>query len=407
MATVHADGTEQSPPAMGHVNNLSDGAEKISPGDVSKHASNLGNASQAASDLGDHIRSLRDDVLRNMSGKDADAIADHFDQLAKASYEKADQTKQAQAALQNVTTIMESVKAKVKAIAQKAKEDDKSNRKLIEDTKAKKSDDLKSASSEIEKLRKDNADMSGKAQKAIEDALNRAEQQIDEALKPLGIEMQGGGFVAITPAKSPGNTTPQNAGAPINTGSTTPTSGSAPGGGAASGGAVASGGSSGSGSSGGTGASAAKPSGPPPKPIPAGEKNPAKIAEALKGQWASDLMQNQAVPMDKGIDPTECCANFTSACLKKAGLIDWHSDSVSSGDLPNHLKQDGWQVIPASEAKAGDVAIVNGGHHVEICAGDGKLIGSNNTGGGSGPQQVSYDSSSLKSATMVLRAPSK
>lgn len=406
MVAVDSAGKEYPPPAMGDVHNLNAGAEKISPGDVSKQAGKLGNASQAASDLGDHLRSLRDEVQRTMSGKDADAIAAHIDQLAKASYQKSDETKQAQAALQNVTTIMESVKAQVKHIAEQAKEKDKSNRQLIEDTKAKKKDDLDSASSEIEKLRKDNEHMSGQAKKAIEDALNRAEQQIDDALKPLGIEMQGGGFVAITPARSPGNTAPQSAGPAIDAGSATPMSGSAPGGGADTGGAaVASSGSSGSSSSGGTGASAATPSGPPPKPIKVDGKNPAKIAEQLKGQWAADLMANQSVPMTKGVPTTVCCANFVSGCLQKAGLINFHSTAVA--DLQAKLQAQGWQVISPSEAKPGDVAIVNHGHHVELCAGNGNLIGSNNTNGGSGPQQISDDHSSLASATMVLRAPGK
>lgn len=404
----HTD--EPSPQSLSDVHNYAAGSEKISPADVSKQAGNLGNVSQAASDLGDHLRSLRDEVQRTMSGKDADAIAAHIDKLAKASHQTSEHTRQAQAALQDVTHIMESVKAKVKNIAEQAKEKDKSNRQLIADTKAKKKDDLESAAGEIEKLRQDNEHMSGEAKKAIEEELDRAEKAIDNALKPLGIEMEDGGFVAIQPAGQPsGATSPQGAtGAPIDTGGT---SSSGAGGGSSTAGATGASGaatSTGSSSSGGSTSSSGgseAPSGPAPKPLKGGEKNPAKIAEHFLGVHAEDLKKSGKLPMDPGVPSDVCCANFTSACLQKAGLIDWHSNSVSSGDLQNHLKQDGWQVIPASEAKAGDVAIVNGGEHVEMCAGDGKLIGSNNNLP-DGTQSVSYDNTSLKSATMVLRAPS-
>lgn len=127
----------------------------------------------------------------------------------------------------------------------------------------------------------------------------------------------------------------------------------------------------------------------------AGSGNPAGIAEGLLHTSASSIMQNQQVPMDKGIPTDVCCANFASACLVKAGEIpqSQHTNSVST--LSSELKGDGWHNESRSEAKPGDVCIVGSDEHVEIVASNDNgritLVGSNNTDGGSGPQAVSYD----------------
>ncbi|MDR6409120.1 CHAP domain-containing protein [Paraburkholderia sp. 22099] len=128
---------------------------------------------------------------------------------------------------------------------------------------------------------------------------------------------------------------------------------------------------------------------------PAGNGNAAGVAQTQLHKSAASIMQNQGVPMEKGVDTTVCCANFVSACLVKAGDIpqSQHTNLVST--LDSELKRDGWHNVSRSEAKPGDVCIVGADEHVEIVASNdhGKitLIGSNNTQGGSGPQVVSYD----------------
>jgi hypothetical protein len=127
----------------------------------------------------------------------------------------------------------------------------------------------------------------------------------------------------------------------------------------------------------------------------AGSGNPAGIAEGQLHQTAASLMQNQNVPMDKGVDTTECCANFASACLVKSGEIpaSQHTNLVST--LHGELEHDGWHSESRSAAKPGDICIVGSDQHVEIVAANDNgritLVGSNNTQGGSGPQAVSYD----------------
>src|SRR3546814_7803516 len=74
------------------------------------------------------------------------------------------------------------------------------------------------------------------------------------------------------------------------------------------------------------------------------------------------------------------CANFVTAVLQDAGLINWHDNTVAG--TSSRLQAEGWTVVPASQAKPGDVCILNYGGHVELVAsnnnGDIKLIGSNN-----------------------------
>jgi hypothetical protein len=127
----------------------------------------------------------------------------------------------------------------------------------------------------------------------------------------------------------------------------------------------------------------------------AGSGNPAGIAEGLLNTSASNIMQNQQVPMDKGIPTDVCCANFASACLVKAGELPESQHTNSVGTLDSELKGDGWHDESRSQAKPGDVCIVGGDEHVEIVASNDNgritLVGSNNTEGGSGPQVVSYD----------------
>jgi hypothetical protein len=129
---------------------------------------------------------------------------------------------------------------------------------------------------------------------------------------------------------------------------------------------------------------------------PLGARNPAGVAQGLLGHSAQSIMDGQQVPMNRGVNPRECCANFASACLVKAGYLSPsdHTDRVS--DLRSTLLQKGWHVVSRNEATPGAVCIKGGDQHVELVAknenGTVTLIGSNNQGG-SGPQVVSYDGS--------------
>lgn len=126
----------------------------------------------------------------------------------------------------------------------------------------------------------------------------------------------------------------------------------------------------------------------------------AQIAQKYLGWWAGDLKVSGNLPMNPNVPNTVCCANFVSAVLQKAGLIDFHTDLVTGSNsghsqaLGTMLMARGWTKVPASQARPGDVAIVNNGGHTELVHSNnnGKitLIGSNNTNGGSGPQQISY-----------------
>lgn len=148
-------------------------------------------------------------------------------------------------------------------------------------------------------------------------------------------------------------------------------------------------------------------------PRPNGGSGGDVLATAQKylGQSASALMANTSdgLPMQAGIPNTVCCANFVSAVLIESGQLppNLHTNSVSQ--LNATLRAQGWTEVPAGQAQPGDVVIIKGGgvSHTEIYAGDGKMIGSNNTGGGSGPQEVSYGNLSwaLGKGAVILRAP--
>lgn len=126
------------------------------------------------------------------------------------------------------------------------------------------------------------------------------------------------------------------------------------------------------------------------------------IAKQFLGRNASELKRSGDLPMNPNVSSDICCANFVSAVLQKAGLLDRHTDLVSgssktgtgvNGSIGQILKDRGWKVVDAAHAKPGDVAIVNNGHHVELVSsnngGDITLIGSNNINA-DGTQQVSY-----------------
>lgn len=133
-----------------------------------------------------------------------------------------------------------------------------------------------------------------------------------------------------------------------------------------------------------------QPAEPEPEPTP--KPNPADIAEQLLGRDAAVLKGSGDLPMDPNVPNDVCCANFVTATLQRAGLIDWHSNLVA--ETSQRLQDQGWRVVPASAAKPGDVAIFNGSQHTELVSandnGQLTLIGSNNVNS-DGSQRVSYD----------------
>ena len=163
------------------------------------------------------------------------------------------------------------------------------------------------------------------------------------------------------------------------------------------------GGSGGSGAAGGvTGPGRTAPGG--------GSGNVVEIAQQYLGRNASSLKvdRSDALPMDPNVPNNVCCANFVSAVLIEAGQLppNLHTNSVAT--LKSNLQGQGWTSVPANEARPGDVVIIQGGgvSHTEIYAGDGKMIGSNNTNA-DGSQKVGYGNLSWatgKGAT-IWRAP--
>jgi len=158
----------------------------------------------------------------------------------------------------------------------------------------------------------------------------------------------------------------------------------------------------GSGSAGGVGSAGGTPG--------AGDGNVADIARSYLGQNASSLKtnSNDNLPMDPNCPSSECCANFVSAVLVQSGELpaSLHTDSVDQ--LKTTLLSQGWTAVPASEAKAGDVVIMQGGgiSHTEIVSGPGQMIGSNNINA-DGSQKVSTNSLSYAQSHggLILRAP--
>ncbi len=122
-----------------------------------------------------------------------------------------------------------------------------------------------------------------------------------------------------------------------------------------------------------------------------GNGNVVDIAQRFLGRNASDLKRSGELPMESWVPNDVNCANFVTAVLQKAGMINWHDNTVAG--TASRLKAQGWKVVPASQAKPGDVCILNYGGHVELVASNNnghiKLIGSNNTNA-DGSQRVGY-----------------
>jgi LysM repeat protein len=161
---------------------------------------------------------------------------------------------------------------------------------------------------------------------------------------------------------------------------------------------------------GGSGGGSAVEGGSPVGGVGSGSSDVARIAEKYLGQNASSLKlnRNDALPMNPNVPSNVCCANFVSAVLTEAGKLpgNLHTDSVAQ--LNSTLRARGWTPVPASEAKPGDVVIIQGGgvSHTEIVSGPGKMIGSNNVNA-DGTQRISHNNLSwaLSNGGVILRAP--
>jgi hypothetical protein len=130
-----------------------------------------------------------------------------------------------------------------------------------------------------------------------------------------------------------------------------------------------------------------------------GGNNAAAIAEQFIGRNAGELKHSDELPMQSWVPNNVNCANFVSACLQKAGVIDGRQASASVSQLANNLKSDGWQTVSLANAKPGDVVLMqrNGQSHVVLFAGfeggQPKFIGSNNVNA-DGSQRISWGGAS-------------
>jgi LysM repeat protein len=127
--------------------------------------------------------------------------------------------------------------------------------------------------------------------------------------------------------------------------------------------------------------------------------NAAAIAEQFIGRNAGELKYSDDLPMADWVPNNVNCANFVSACLQKAGLIDASQASASVDQLANNLKADGWSTVSLRDARPGDVVLMqrDGQSHVVLFAGfeggQPTFIGSNNINP-DGSQQVSWGGAS-------------
>ena len=134
------------------------------------------------------------------------------------------------------------------------------------------------------------------------------------------------------------------------------------------------------------------------------------VARQYLGRNASDLKRDTTddLPMNPNVPHNVCCANFVSGVLIEAGVMDSSLRTDSVAQLSSNLRNAGWTAVDPSQAKPGDVVIIQGGgvSHTEIYAGNGRMIGSNNVNA-DGSQRISENNLSwaLDNGAVILRAP--
>ncbi|HEY0622499.1 phage tail tip lysozyme [Sphingomonas sp.] len=162
------------------------------------------------------------------------------------------------------------------------------------------------------------------------------------------------------------------------------------------------GGSRGAGSSEGVDGPAGTPGG--------GTGNVYDVARQYLGRNASDLKTDTSddLPMNPNVPNNVCCANFVSGVLIEAGVMDSSLRTDSVAQLNSNVRNAGWTQVDPSQAKPGDVVIIQGGgvSHTEIYAGNGRMIGSNNANA-DGSQRITENNLSwaLDHGAVILRAP--
>ena len=127
--------------------------------------------------------------------------------------------------------------------------------------------------------------------------------------------------------------------------------------------------------------------------------NAASIAQQFIGRNVSELKYSDELPMQSWVPNNVNCANFVSACLQQAGLIEASQASAGVDQLANNLRADGWTTTSLENARPGDVVLMqrDGQSHVVLFAGfeNGRptFIGSNNINP-DGSQQISWGGAS-------------
>lgn len=141
-----------------------------------------------------------------------------------------------------------------------------------------------------------------------------------------------------------------------------------------------------------------------------GTGNVYDVARQYLGRNASDLKTDTSddLPMNPNVPNNVCCANFVSGVLIEAGVMDSSLRTDSVAQLNSNLRNAGWTQVDPSQAKPGDVVIIQGGgvSHTEIYAGNGRMIGSNNANA-DGSQRITENNLSwaLDHGAVILRAP--
>jgi hypothetical protein len=131
---------------------------------------------------------------------------------------------------------------------------------------------------------------------------------------------------------------------------------------------------------------------------PTGTTTAADVARTFLGESEYQLQPSGQLAMDRSVPKTVDCANFVSACLEKAGLIQHSQRSNNVSGLAHNLRAAGWHDTPLANAKPGDVVCMDGPHgsyqHVEIFdhwnGSTPVFIGSNNILA-DGTQAISFD----------------
>jgi hypothetical protein len=111
-----------------------------------------------------------------------------------------------------------------------------------------------------------------------------------------------------------------------------------------------------------------------------------KLAESKLGQVSQNVKMDNYTAAGGA---TNNCADFVSAILASTQGFKKTPGDASVATFEKNLKAQGWREVPKSQAKAGDVVIINGSQHTELVTKDGgtEAIGSN----GSSSQSIKKD----------------